>query len=120
MRSRMREPIRCKQQEAEMLIKTGAALAAALVIGMTAPSMAGEGSAQITDWWNHDRGGAPYAFGWSGWHEPGFVYRRPGYAFGSPYVYRPRGFVYGYEPPVVVETDINTGYAPRRYWGPGW
>jgi hypothetical protein len=116
MRSRMREPISThKQQEAEMLIKTAAALAAALVIGMTAPSTAGDGSSDITDWWNHDHGDAPYAFGWSGWRQPGFVYGSPGYAFGSPYVYRSPRFIYGYEPSIVIETDINTGYARRRY-----
>ena len=115
----MREPIWTrKQQEAEMLIKTGAALAAALVIGMTAPSMAGEGSSGITDWWNHDRGGTPFAYGWAGWREPGFVYRSPGYAYRSPYIYRSPGFAYG--PRVVVETDINTGYARRGYYDPAW
>jgi hypothetical protein len=100
-----------------MLIKTGAALAIALVMGMTAPSMAGEGSSQA-DWWNHDRGGVPYAYGWPGWRGPGFVYRSPGYAYGSPYGYRSPGFVY--RPRVVIQTDINTGYAPRGYYDPAW
>ena len=101
-----------------MLVKTGAALAAALVIGMTAPSMAGEGSSGITDGWNHDRGGAPFAYGWSGWRSPGFVYRSPGFVYGSPYAYRSPGFAYG--PGVAVEADINTGYAPRRFYDPVW
>ena len=97
-----------------MFIKTAAALAAALVIGMAAPSMAGEGSAEITDSWNHDRGGAPYAFGWSGgWREPGYVY-------GGPRVYGSPGYVYG-GPRVVIETDLNTGFAPRRrFYEPAW
>jgi hypothetical protein len=96
-----------------MLIKTAAALAAALVIGMTAPSMAGEGSAQITDCWNHDCGGwrSP-VFGWSGWREPGYVY-------GAPRVYGSPGFVYG-GPRVVIDPDINTGYFPRRSFRYDW
>jgi hypothetical protein len=105
-----------QEQEAQMFTKTAAALAAALVIGMTAPSMAGEGSSDITDRWNHDRGGAPYAYGWSGWREPGYVYGSPGYygyAYGSP------GYVYG-GPRVVIETDVNTGYVPRGYYGYDW
>lgn len=112
-----------------MFTKTAAALAAVLVIGMTAPSMAGEGSSGITDWWNHDRSGAPYAYGWSGWRQPGYVYRSPGY-YGSPYAYGSPGYAYGSPgyvygspgygyggPRVVIESDFNSGYAPRGYYG---
>jgi hypothetical protein len=102
----------CKE-EAQMFSKTAAALAAALVIGVTAPSMAGEGSSDITDWWNHDRGGAPYAYGpyaygWSGWRQPGYVFGSPRVIYDSPAVV--------YEPRPMFEADINVGVAPRRYY----
>ena len=96
-----------------MFTKTALALAAALSFGLAAPAMAGEGSTDITDSWNHDRGGAPYAYGWSGWREPGFVYGSPGYVYGAP------GIVYG-GPRVVFEADVNTGYMPRRYYDYDW
>jgi hypothetical protein len=79
------------------------------------PATAGEGAAQL-DCWNHDCGGwrSP-AFGWTGWREPGFVYGAP-YAYG--HAYSP-GVVYG-GPRVVIETDINTGYVPRRSFRYNW
>jgi hypothetical protein len=107
-----------------MFTKTALALAAVLSLGLAAPAMAGEGSSDITDSWNHDRGGAPYAYGW---REPGYAYGSPGYAYGSPgyaygspgYVYGAPGIVYG-GPRVVFESDLNTGYAPRRYYDYDW
>jgi hypothetical protein len=112
-----REPFYAQEQEAPMLTKTAAALAAALAIGMTMPATAGEGAAQV-DCWNHDCGGWRSAYGWSGWRGPGYAYGSP-YAYGYPgYVYSP-GVVYG-GPRVVIEADINTGYVPRRSFRYGW
>jgi hypothetical protein len=98
-----------------MFSRTAAALAAALIIGMTSPSIAAEGP-DVTDRWNHDRGGAPY---WTGWRELGYVYGAPAYGYGPGYVYGSPGIVYG-GPRVVIEPDVNIGYVPRRYYGYDW
>ena len=87
-----------------MLRKTQAALAAAALIGLAAPAMAGEGSVDSNNF------GPRYAYPYS-YYGPapgGYAYSSPGYVYDAP-------GPYWSGPRVVVEEDLNTGY-----YAPPW
>ena len=75
------------------------AVATVASLGFAAPAFAGEGSPDITDSWNHDRGtpqrwSAP-AYGTGAYDRP--VYENPGVIYSDP---------------MIDEDDGNTGYVP--------
>lgn len=78
--------------------KTMIVLAAVASLGMAAPAFAGEGSPDITDSWNNDRGtpqrwSAP-AYGTGAYDGP--AYQTPGVVYSDP---------------ALDDDDVDTGYA---------